>query len=86
LSGDKINRQTFPLPSLGAKLELLAREVHSGKGFCNIRGLKPDDYSPEDNVLLYLGVASYFGERRGKQDDDGYMLGKAEHPWNLPLL
>jgi len=74
LGGNEISRETFSLPSLGARLDSLAQELHTGRGFCNIRGLKPEAYSPEDNILLYLGISSYLGEIRGKQDDDGYML------------
>jgi len=41
-----------------------------------LRGLYPDKYSREDNVAIYLGVSSYFGETRGRQYQDGRMMGK----------
>ena len=51
-----------------------AEDLHHGKGFVNIRGLDPNHYSSEDNILLFLGISSYIGEKRAKQDDDGSML------------
>jgi hypothetical protein len=51
-------------------------EVYLGRGFTIIRGLNPDDYSPEDLTIIFLGLSSYIAERRGKQDQRGSMLGK----------
>jgi hypothetical protein len=31
-------------------------------------------YSDLDNVLMYLGISSYFGEQRGCQDRGGTLL------------
>lgn len=66
----------FPLPTLGPKLRELSHDVHSGKGFCVIRGLNPAAYSVEDLTLVYLGVQSYIAEQRGRQDKRGNMLGE----------
>jgi len=74
LAGNEVTRDNFPLPTLKAKLDNLTRDLHNGKGFFSIRGLEPDGFTPEDNVLIFLGIASYIGNKRGKQDDDGYML------------
>jgi hypothetical protein len=51
-------------------------ELHRGRGFFLLRGLDPNDYSPEDNVILFLGISSYIAERRGKQDAQGNMFSK----------
>jgi hypothetical protein len=72
--GNEVNRQYFPLPTLGKMLLHYAEDLHHGKGFVNIRGLDPNHYSSEDNILLFLGISSYIGEKRAKQDDDGSML------------
>lgn len=77
LDGSQIDRANFPLATLGSKLSELAREVHRGRGFVNIRGLCPGDYSSEDNVILFLGLSSYIGEKRGRQNEDREML--SEH-------
>lgn len=72
--GNEVNRHNFPLPTLGKMLLHYAEDLHHGKGFVNIRGLDPNHYSSEDNILLFLGISSYIGEKRAKQDDDGSML------------
>jgi hypothetical protein len=75
LDGSEISRANFPLPTLAERLQLLALDLHHGKGFFTIRGLRPDDYSMEDNMLIFLGLSSYIGELRGKQTDDGQLFG-----------
>ncbi|KAK4102453.1 Clavaminate synthase-like protein, partial [Parathielavia hyrcaniae] len=74
LYGNEVSPTTFPLPTLGPKLQRVALDIHCGKGFSVVRGLKPDDFSPEDNVLVFLGVSSYIGSMRGRQDEEGNML------------
>lgn len=76
LDGDLVEPANFPLPTLGAKLEELSRDVHQGRGFCVIRGIDPASYSVEDLSLVYLGVQSYIAEQRGRQDKRGNMLGQ----------
>lgn len=66
----------FPLPTLGAKLKELSRDVHRGRGFCVIRGLDPASFRVEDLMLAYLGVQSYIAEQRGRQDKRGNMFGQ----------
>lgn len=41
-----------------------------------IRGLDPDEFTPEENILVFLGISSYIGVQRGRQDEDGNMLSK----------
>lgn len=53
----------------------MAEEVHLGRGIAILRGLDPSKYTLEDNILIYAGVASYVGETRGTQDNDGNILG-----------
>jgi len=74
LYGSEVAPATFPLPTLGPKLYELADDIHSGKGFAAIRGLKPENLCPEDSVIVFLGVSSYIGSQRGRQDEDGNML------------
>lgn len=52
----------------------LSRELHSGKGFFVLRTIPVDEYSAEDNILIYAGVSAYVGELRGVQDKDGVVL------------
>jgi hypothetical protein len=74
LDGQEVNRQNFPLPILQERLRACCLELHRGRGFFSLRGLDPDAYSPEDNAILFLGISSYIGERRGKQDAQGNMF------------
>ncbi|ORX98191.1 hypothetical protein BCR34DRAFT_577451 [Clohesyomyces aquaticus] len=69
-----LSRQNFPLPRLSKQLEKLRNELHDGKGFFVLRGIDPTRYSVEDNVLIFVGVSCYIGEKRGRQDQDGNML------------
>ena len=69
-----ISQESFLLPTLGDKLKTLAAELTSGVGFFHIRGLDPQRYSNLMNVILYLGISSYVGGRRGRQDELGNML------------
>ncbi|CAJ2500997.1 Uu.00g038500.m01.CDS01 [Anthostomella pinea] len=74
LDGDLVNRDNFPLPTLGPKLEQLVRDIYEGQGFCVVRGINPNDYSVEDLTIIWLGVQAYIADQRGCQDDRGNML------------
>jgi hypothetical protein len=74
LYGDAVSPETFPLPTLGPKLVQVAVDIHQGKGFAVVRGLSPQDFSPEENILIFLGISSYIAPKRGRQDEDGNML------------
>jgi hypothetical protein len=76
LDGNEINRSNFRLPTLEAKLRDAAAEIQTGKGLLVVSGFETGKYSVEDNTLVFLGISAYIGEQRGKQDDDGNMLGK----------
>ncbi|OAA65585.1 TfdA family oxidoreductase [Niveomyces insectorum RCEF 264] len=64
----RVSQDTFPLPSVGPLLREQAKELHSGRGFFVLRGLQPDRYSKEENIIVYTGVSSYIGSIRGRQD------------------
>ena len=76
LSGHEINMDSFRLPLLGTTLEAKTLDLHDGKGFFAIRGIDNGKYSIEDNVLIFLGISSYVGDKRAKQDDNGNIIGK----------
>ncbi|KAF4468525.1 Clavaminate synthase [Fusarium albosuccineum] len=69
-----VSTDTFPLPGLKVRLASVAQNIHRGTGFNVIRGLDPTEFSPLDNVLIYLGITSYIAEIRGCQDYDGRMI------------
>ncbi|KAJ6180848.1 hypothetical protein N7519_011309 [Penicillium mononematosum] len=69
LSLGHINQSTFPLPTLRPALRDLSKEIHTGRGFVVLRGLRIDDYSREDNIIIYVGVSSHIGNIRGRQQE-----------------
>ncbi len=71
---EHISQELFPLPTLGAKLKVFATQLTRGIGFFHVRGLEPRKYSNEMNVMIYLGISSYVGGKRGRQDELGNML------------
>ncbi|KAJ5559924.1 hypothetical protein N7513_002323 [Penicillium frequentans] len=72
-----IDQTTFPLPNLHAELRKLSRELHLGRGFFIIRGLRIDDYSREDNMIIYVGVSAHVADVRGRQQDTRFSAGKS---------
>lgn len=74
LDGDLVNRDNFPLPTLGPKLDELSHDIHNGSGLCVIRGINPEDYSVEDLTIVWLGIQAYIADQRGCQDHRGNML------------
>jgi hypothetical protein len=72
-----INESTFPLPTLRPILRNLSKQIHHGRGFFVLRGLRIDDYSREDNIIIYTGVSSHIGNIRGRQQDTRLQNGKS---------
>ncbi|KAL2075195.1 hypothetical protein VTL71DRAFT_137 [Oculimacula yallundae] len=71
---DGISQETFILPTLGQRLREFAEVLTHGLGFFRIQGLDSSRYSSETNILIYLGISSYIGAKRGRQDEFGNML------------
>ncbi|KAI5926518.1 Clavaminate synthase-like protein [Camillea tinctor] len=63
-----LSQETFPLPNLHSELRRLSNELHNGHGFFVIRGLKVDEHSREENVIIYAGLSSHVASVRGRQD------------------
>lgn len=63
-----LSPETFPLPTLHAELRRLSQELHTGHGFFVVRGLRVDDYTREENAVIYAGVSSHIAAQRGRQD------------------
>lgn len=74
LDGDQVDRDNFPLPTLGPRLEQLSHDLYNGTGLCVIRGISKDDYSVEDLTVIWLGIQAYMVDQRGRQDHRGNML------------
>ncbi|KAK3328037.1 hypothetical protein B0T19DRAFT_449806 [Cercophora scortea] len=74
LDVDALIRDNFPLPTIQAQLDEACGDIHQDRGFAIVRGLDPKKYTDEENVVLFLGIASHFGDMRGVQDKNGSML------------
>ncbi|RDA88804.1 hypothetical protein CP532_5523, partial [Ophiocordyceps camponoti-leonardi (nom. inval.)] len=87
LSRHEISSANFPLPRLGHRLSQAAESIHRGHGFVVFRGLDPYLHSTEENVIIYLGLASYVADRRGLQDKNGNVLSHitSSKLWDAPM-
>jgi len=54
----KMERDVFPLPTLAKELETRSENLHNGNGVVSIRGMKPADFSGEDNSLIFVASPS----------------------------
>lgn len=62
---EQVSRQTFCLPkSLAKRLGSISDEIHNGRGFAVVRGLKPGKYTAEETVTIFAGIASYVCSER----------------------
>jgi hypothetical protein len=61
--------KTFPLPKdLSDRLRAISHDCYNGRGFCILRGLRPEIFTEEENVLVFAGVSVYVAPIRGFQD------------------
>lgn len=70
-----ITRETFELRNLGRKLADAALEVTRGRGIVVLRGIGSQHRPLEDNIIIFAGIASYFGDKRGVQGYGNNFLG-----------
>ena len=64
----------FLLPTLGPRLRSTSEDVHLGRGLAIIKGLDPDKYSLKENIILFAGISSYIGDKRGSQGPECDLL------------
>ncbi|KAK7923982.1 hypothetical protein PG985_006036 [Apiospora marii] len=57
-----------PYPPSTRSCGAYPRELHTGHGFFVLRGLRVDDYTREENAIIYAGVSSHIAAQRGRQD------------------
>ncbi|KAF5555857.1 Clavaminate synthase [Fusarium phyllophilum] len=50
--------------------------LHQGYGFFTIRGLKPNNFSSKENIIIHVGITSYIGDSRALQQN--YYSAQAE--------
>lgn len=69
-----ISRTSFPLPTLGPKLDALLLELLEERGFVMLRGFPLHRYDIESAAIAYLGLGRYFGSLRSS-NGRGHLLG-----------
>jgi hypothetical protein len=69
-----ITRESFPLPTLGAELTRITRELIDGPGVVLIRGVPVDRYSKDRASAIYWGIGCHLG-RPWPQNAKGHLLG-----------
>lgn len=76
LDGSAINQTSFPLPStIRIKLEQARDALFDGQGFVVVRlGSNLKNYTEQEKVILFLGIACYIGDEIGVQDKRGNAL------------
>ncbi|KAJ5948583.1 hypothetical protein N7454_001890 [Penicillium verhagenii] len=65
---ESLGPSTFPLPGLHSSLRSASDNLHSGYGFTLIRGVPVDQYSREENIIIYVGISAHIAVIRGRQD------------------
>ena len=69
-----ITRDAFPLPTLGAELSRIARDLIDGRGVVLIRGVPVEHYGKERASSIYWGIGMHLG-RPWPQNAKGHLLG-----------
>jgi hypothetical protein len=69
-----ITRESFPLPTLAAELDGIARELINGRGVVLIRGVPVEKYGKERASSIYWGIGTHLG-RPWPQNAKGHLLG-----------
>ncbi|KAL9088572.1 MAG: hypothetical protein Q9165_006092 [Trypethelium subeluteriae] len=61
----RVSPKNFPLSeTLVARLRSVSKMVHDGVGFAIVRGINPENYNDEDNVIIFNGLSSHVGSLR----------------------
>jgi hypothetical protein len=70
----EIDGADFPFQALREEIEAFRRELATGRGFVNIRGIPAADYSDDELGMIFWGFGGHFG-RRMPQSFMGDLLG-----------
>ncbi len=70
----KIERDTFPLPTLGSVMETIRHDLIDGRGFALLRGLPVARWPREMTVRAYWGLGVHIGVPVS-QNPQGHLLG-----------
>ncbi|KAF5014380.1 hypothetical protein F66182_14657, partial [Fusarium sp. NRRL 66182] len=62
-----VHRDNFPLPTLGPVLRQLSHNIYHGVGVQILRGFPVSKYTKEDQIVAFLGINAWIGDRRLNQ-------------------
>jgi len=84
---ERLNRHSFPLPTLYRKLANLQTELEDGCGAVMIKGYDVDRFTAEQSLRIFFGLASHIGtavsqSARGERifhvRDEGFTVGDSK--------
>ena len=70
----EIDKNNFPLPVLGQKLQELAEQLVGGIGFALVKRIPVEQYSTQLAATIFYGVGAHLGSAR-MQNARGHVLG-----------
>ena len=70
----QIDRDDFPLPTLGDRLLEIERDLIDGRGFVRLRGVDRSAYTQAEMEVLYWGIGTHLG-LPWEQNKHGHVLG-----------
>ncbi len=70
----EINKENFPLPVLGPRLEKLTEQLIDGIGFALVSRIPVERYSVQQAATMFYGVGAHLGHAR-MQNARGHVLG-----------
>lgn len=70
----RLDKTSFPLPTLGVKLTELRQQLVTGLGFSLWRGLPVHEYTREVAATIFFGLGAHLGHARS-QNARGHLLG-----------
>jgi hypothetical protein len=74
LEPTSLQRDNFPLPTLGPRLRRILVEVLDGRGFVLLRGLPVHEWGQMRSAIAFLGLGLHLGNLRS-QNAQGHLLG-----------
>ncbi|MBI2710664.1 MAG: TauD/TfdA family dioxygenase [Actinobacteria bacterium] len=69
-----VDKERFPLPTLGPELERMTRDLVEGRGVALIRGIPVERYGKDRASTIYWGIGMHVG-RPWPQNVKGHLLG-----------
>lgn len=67
----EMSKEHFPVPdALAHRFRMVSKHCYDGLGFCIVRGIDPDRYTPLQNIVIFAGISAHIAPERGFQDKE----------------